>query len=41
MSKDIFEYILDHIEPDDCREWTPDVYELLHGLGAEEPLKDS
>jgi hypothetical protein len=41
MSKDIFEYVLDHIEPDDCRVWPPDVYKILSGLGAEEPLKDS
>jgi hypothetical protein len=41
MSKDIFEYVSDHIEPDDCRVWPPEVYRILSGLAAEEPLKDS
>jgi hypothetical protein len=41
MSNDIFEYVLDHIEPDDCRVWPRDIYKILSGLGDEEPLKDS
>jgi len=41
MSKDTFEYILDYMETDDCRVWPPHVYEILNGLGTEEPLKDS
>jgi hypothetical protein len=41
MSKDIFDYVLDHIEPDNCRLWPPVIYKILSGLGDEEPLKDS
>jgi hypothetical protein len=41
MSKDIFDYVIDHIKPDDRRVWPPDIYKILSGLGAEEPLKDS
>jgi len=41
MSKDIFDYIIDYIKPDDRRVWPPDIYKILSGLRAEEPLKDS
>jgi hypothetical protein len=44
MSKDTFDYVLEHIEPDDCddcRVWPPDIYNILRGLGAEEPLRGS
>jgi hypothetical protein len=41
MSRDIFDYVLDHIEPENCRVWPSDIYKILSGLGAEEPLKDS
>jgi hypothetical protein len=41
MSKDIFEYVLDHIEPDYYRVWPPEVYKILSRLAAKEPLKDS
>ena len=41
MSKDIFSYIFEHIEPDDCRVWPPEIYDILSGLGAEEPLQGS
>ena len=41
MSNDIFDYVLDHIESNDPRVWPPDIYKILSGLGAEEPLKDS
>jgi hypothetical protein len=33
MSKDTFDYVFDHIEPD--------IYHILSGLGTEEPLRDS
>jgi hypothetical protein len=41
MSKDTFDYVLDHIEPDNRRVWPPDIYKILRGLGVEEPLKGS
>jgi hypothetical protein len=41
MSKDTFDYVFDHIEPDDCQVWPPDIYHILSGLGTEEPLRGS
>jgi hypothetical protein len=41
MSKDTFDYVFEHIEPDDCRVWPPEIYDILSGLGAEEPLQGS
>ena len=41
MSKDTFDYAFEHIEPDDCRVWPPEIYSILSGLGAEEPLQGS
>jgi hypothetical protein len=41
MSKDTFDSVLDHIEPDNRRVWPPDIYKILRGLGVEEPLKGS
>lgn len=39
MSKDTFDYVYEHIEPDDCQAWPPQIYHILSGLGAEEPLR--
>jgi len=41
MSRDLFDYILDYIEPENSWVWPSVIYEILSGLGAEEPLKDS
>jgi hypothetical protein len=41
MSKDTFDYLFEHIEPDSSPVWPPDIYHILSGLGAEEPLRGS
>lgn len=41
MSKGTFDYILDHIQPNEYQLWPPDIYRILSGLGAEEPLRES
>ena len=41
MSRDLFDYILDYIKPENSRIWLSIIYEILSGLGAKEPLKDS
>jgi hypothetical protein len=41
MSKDTFDYVFEHIEPEDYHVWPPDIYYILGGLGAEEPLRGS
>ncbi|KAH8653945.1 hypothetical protein BGZ60DRAFT_435794 [Tricladium varicosporioides] len=41
MSKDTFDYVFEHIEPDDYQVWPSDIYYILSGLGAEEPLRES
>jgi hypothetical protein len=41
MSRDLFDYVLDHIEPENSRVWPSEIYKILSGLGAEESLKDS
>ncbi|PMD61954.1 uncharacterized protein K444DRAFT_359424, partial [Hyaloscypha bicolor E] len=41
MSKDTFDYVFEHIEPDSSPVWPPDIYHILSGLGAEEPLQGS
>ena len=41
MSRDLFDYVLDHIESENSRVWPSVIYEILSGLGVEEPLKDS
>jgi hypothetical protein len=41
MSKDTFDYVFEHIEPDSSPVWPPDIYHILSGLGAEEPLRGS
>jgi len=41
MSKDTFDYVFEHIAPDSSQVWPPDIYHILSGLGAEEPLRGS
>jgi hypothetical protein len=41
MSKDTFDYVFDHIEPDDYQAWPPNIYHILNGLGTEKPLQGS
>jgi len=41
MSRDTFNYILEHIEPSVSQVWPPEIYRILNELGAKEPLKDS
>jgi len=41
MSRDTFDYIFDHIEPDDYKVWPPNIYHILNGLGTEKPLRGS
>ncbi|KAG9228939.1 hypothetical protein BJ875DRAFT_216585 [Amylocarpus encephaloides] len=41
LSKETFDYLLDHIEPDNDHVWPADIYHILSGLGAEEPLRES
>jgi hypothetical protein len=41
MSKDTFDYVFEHIKPDDFQVWPPNIYNILYGLGAKEPLQRS
>jgi hypothetical protein len=41
MSNDTFDYVFEHITPDECQVWPPDIHNILIGLGAEEPLRGS
>jgi hypothetical protein len=41
MSKDTFDYVFEHIEPDEPLVWPTDIYHILRGLAAEEPLRGS
>jgi hypothetical protein len=41
MSKDLFSYVLDHIEPDDAQVWPLEIHNILDDLGTEEPLQGS
>ncbi|PMD49859.1 uncharacterized protein K444DRAFT_548268, partial [Hyaloscypha bicolor E] len=39
--KDTFNYVFEHIEPDEPLVWPPDIYYILCGLVAKEPLRGS
>jgi hypothetical protein len=41
MTKDVFDYVLEHIETDDTRIWPLEIHDILDTLAAEEPLKGS
>lgn len=41
MSKSTFDYVVEHIEPDGPMVWPPDIYHLLRGLAAKNPLLGS
>ncbi len=40
MSRDLFDYVLDHIKPENSQVWLSEIYKILSRLGAEELLKD-
>lgn len=39
MSKDTFDYIIEHMELEGIQAWPSQIYEILSGLATEEPLK--
>jgi hypothetical protein len=41
MSNDTFNYLIEHIEPQGVIVWPSEIYNILRGLGAEEPLRGS
>jgi|SRR5438045_39739 len=41
MSNETFDYLVEHIESEDAIVWPSEIYNILRGLGAEEPLQES
>ncbi len=41
MSNDTFDYLIEHIEPQDAIVWPSEIYNILRCLGAEELLRGS
>ena len=41
MSNVTFDYLVEHIELQDAIVWPSEIYNILRGLGAEEPLRGS
>jgi len=39
MSRNTFDHIMEHIEPEDASVWPSEVRQILHALGTEEPLQ--
>jgi hypothetical protein len=41
MSNNTFDYVVEHIEPEDTQVWPSEIHDILSALGAEDSLRGS